>query len=214
LVASYGIAVAPAVVVSSPSSAGAAAEQLGYPVVLKAASGELVHKSDVGGVRLGLTNAVEVASAYAEMEAALGEAMGGGLVQAMVGTGVETIIGVAQDPLFGSLVMFGLGGVATDVLADRAFRLVPLTDRDAAELVCSVKAAPLLTGYRGGPKADLAALEELVLRVGRMALDLPEIVEMDLNPVMASPSGAVAVDVKIRLGPHPRGPDPTLRALR
>jgi acyl-CoA synthetase (NDP forming) len=165
-------------------------------------------------VRLGLTSAVEVASAFAEMEVGLGDAMGGAVVQAMVGTGVETIIGVAQDRLFGSLVMFGLGGVATDVLADRAFRLVPLTDRDAAELVRSVKAAPLLTGYRGGPTADLAALEELLLRVGRMALDLPELVEMDLNPVIASASGAVAVDVKIRLGPHPTGPDPTLRALR
>jgi acetyl coenzyme A synthetase (ADP forming)-like protein len=214
LAASYGIPVAEAIPVGSAHQAAAAGDQLGYPLALKAASGDLVHKSDVGGVQLGLSSGDEVAAAYAHMEGALGPAMGGGVVQRMVEEGVETIVGVAQDPLFGSLVMFGLGGVATDILADRAFRLVPLTDRDARELLRSVRAAPLLTGYRGGPKADLAALEDVVLRVGQMALDLPEIVEMDLNPVIASTSGAVAVDVKVRLGPHPSGPDATLRALR
>jgi len=140
--------------------------------------------------------------------------MGGALVQPMAGSGVETIVGIVQDASFGPLVMFGLGGVATDLLGDRGFRLIPVTDRDASELVHSVRAAPLLLGYRGSAPTDVSALEQLILRVGRLADELPEVAEMDLNPVIVSPEGALAVDVKVRLAPVTVRPDPYLRRLR
>src|SRR5205807_3992572 len=125
--------------------------------------------------------------------------MGGAVVQAQLDAGIETIVGVVQDPSFGPLVMFGMGGTATELLGDRAFRVLPLTDVDAVELVRSIKGSPLLFGYRNTPLADVAALESLLLRIGQLVDDLPEVVEMDLNPVIVSPSGAVAVDVKIRV---------------
>jgi hypothetical protein len=118
------------------------------------------------------------------------------------------------DRLFGSLVMLGLGGVYTDLLADRAFRLLPLTDLDAAAMWRSLRGAPLLTGYRGSSPVDVAALEDLLLRVGRLAEDLPEVAELDLNPVLAGPAGVLAVDVKLRLVPVTGEPDPYLRSLR
>ena len=214
LVAATGIAAVRSSVVNDAAGAVAAAEAAGYPVALKAASGEIVHKTDVGGVRLGLTSAADVERAFEEVTAALGPAMGGAVVQPMAEPGVETIVGIVQDPSFGPLVMFGLGGVATDLLEDRGFRLVPVTDRDASELVRSVRAAPLLLGYRGAPPTDTAALEDVILRVGRLADEIPEIAEMDLNPVIASPTGAVAVDVKVKLAPVPVPPEPYLRRLR
>jgi acyl-CoA synthetase (NDP forming) len=126
---------------------------------------------------------------------------------------VETIVGAVAEPVFGPLVVFGLGGVATDVLADRAARLAPLTDADAAAMIGAVRAAPLLTGRAGGPAADTAALAGLLLRVSRLADDLPEVAELDLNPVIARPDGAFPVDVRVRVAPAaPR--DPFLRQLR
>ncbi|MBV8297237.1 MAG: acetate--CoA ligase family protein, partial [Acidimicrobiia bacterium] len=214
LVGDYGIPTLETVPASDAGAAAAAAERLGYPVALKSASGDLVHKTDVGAVRLGLWSADEVRNAFDAMATSLGEKMGGAIVQPMAAPGVETIVGIVQDPAFGPLVMFGLGGVATDLLGDRAFRLLPVTDRDAAELVLSVRAAPLLLGYRGAPPGDLQALEDLVLRVGRLADDRPEVAEMDLNPVIVSPSGVIAVDVKVRVQPTSTAPDPYLRRLR
>jgi acyl-CoA synthetase (NDP forming) len=126
--------------------------------------------------------------------------------------GTEVIIGVVQEPVFGPLVVFGLGGVATDVLADRAARLAPLTDADAGELIRSIRSAPLL-GFRGSQAADLKALQDLLLRVSRLADDLPELAELDLNPVIARPGGVAVVDARIRLAPaEPQ--DPFLRRLR
>jgi acetyl coenzyme A synthetase (ADP forming)-like protein len=213
LVGDYGIPTLRTVAAADAHEAVSVAERLGYPVALKVAAGELVHKTDVGGVRLGLLSGDEVTAAFEEMATALGTRMGGAVVQPMAAPGVETIVGIVQDPSFGPLVMFGFGGVATGLLGDRAFRLVPVTDRDAAELVLSVRAAPLLLGYRGAPPADLRALEDLVVRVGRLADELPEVAEMDLNPVIVSPSGVVAVDVKVRL--QPAAPtEPYLRRLR
>jgi acyl-CoA synthetase (NDP forming) len=131
----------------------------------------------------------------------------------MLTGGVEVLIGVVQEPVFGPLVVFGLGGVATDVLGDRAARLTPLTDADADELLHAVRAAPLLFGHRGAPPADTAALADALLRVSRLADDLPEIAELDLNPVLAAPDGICAVDVRVRISPaQPR--DPFLRRLR
>jgi acetyl coenzyme A synthetase (ADP forming)-like protein len=201
LLRSYAIAMAETVSVADSDQAVAAARRLGYPVVLKAGSPELAHKTDVGAVRLGLSDDGELRRAFAAMGADLGPAMGGGIVQAMADTGVETVVGVVNDPLFGPLVMFGLGGVATELLGDRAFRILPLTDIDATELVRSLRGSPLLTGYRGSTPVDMATVEDLVLRVARLAEQFPEIAELDLNPVIATPAGVVAVDAKIRLAP-------------
>ncbi|MHB8295775.1 MAG: acetate--CoA ligase family protein [Acidimicrobiales bacterium] len=214
LVTSFCVPVVPTSYAASPAEAVAAAGAPGYPVAVKAAGGEVVHKTDVGGARLGLASPEQVARAFSDMATRLGLAMGGAVVQPMAGPGVETILGLAQDPLFGPLVMFGLGGVATDLLGDRAFRLLPLTEEDASDLIGSVKAAPLLRGYRGSPVTDEAALRDVLLRVALLAEELPEVAELDLNPVLATPEGALALDVKVRLRPRPTGPDPLLRRLR
>jgi len=131
----------------------------------------------------------------------------------MITGGTEVMIGVKDDQMFGPLVVFGLGGVATEVLADHAARLAPLTEADADTLVNSVRSAPLLHGHRGAPAADLAALRDVLLRVSRLTEDLPEIAELDLNPVIARTDSAVAVDARIRVAPQvPQ--DPFLRRLR
>ncbi|MFN8039878.1 MAG: GNAT family N-acetyltransferase [Acidimicrobiales bacterium] len=214
LLAAYGVAVAPVRRAADADEAVAHAEAFGYPVALKAAAGGLVHKSDVGGLRLGLRDAQSVRDAFIAMEAVVGdEQLGGIVVQPMARSGVETIIGVVQDLAFGPLVMFGMGGVATELLADRTFRVLPLTDVDAAEVVRSLRGSPLLFGYRGSPPADTAALEAMLGRVGQLADDIPELAELDLNPVVVSERGAVAVDVKVRVAPVPPI-RPSVRALR
>ena len=214
LLGCYGVPVAETVHAATADDAASAAERLGLPVALKAAAGQIVHKTDVGGVRLGLSSAGEVRQAFDDMAAALGEGMGGAVVQAMVPAGVETIVGVVQDRSFGPLVMFGMGGIATDLLGDRAFRILPLTDVDAAELVRSVRGAPLLFGYRGAAPADVAALEDVLLRVGRLVDEVPEVAEMDLNPVIVGPDGATVVDVKVRLVACVPHPEQAVRRLR
>lgn len=135
------------------------------------------------------------------------------MVQPMARPGVETIIGVVQDRAFGPLVMFGMGGVATELLADRAFRVLPLTDADAHDLVRTLRGSPLLFGYRGAPMAATDALEATLCRVGQLADELPEIAELDLNPVVVTERGAVAVDVKVRVAAVPPS-RPPVRALR
>jgi acyl-CoA synthetase (NDP forming) len=190
------------------------ADALGYPVALKAAATDLVHKTDVGGVALRLTDAAAVRAAFARMEDRLGAGMGGATVQRMADPGVETIVGVTQDPSFGPLVLFGSGGVTAELLADRTLRLVPMTDADAYEVVRTLRGSPLLFGYRGQPAVDVRALEDLLLRVSCLADEIPEVHEMDLNPVIVSASGAVAVDVKVRLRPADAAFPPELRRLR
>ncbi len=211
---SYGIPVVETRRVTTAHDATAAAAQIGFPVALKAASPALVHKSDVGGVRLDLRDAAEVASAFEEMASALGDAMGGATVQAMAPTGVETIVGVVHNISFGSLVLFGLGGTTAELLGDTALRILPITDNDAHDLVRSLRGSPLLFGYRGSPLADVGALENLLLRVGRLADDLPEVAEMDANPVIAWESGVVAVDVKMRVVRATADLPPDLRRMR
>ncbi|MET0420015.1 MAG: acetate--CoA ligase family protein, partial [Actinoplanes sp.] len=209
----YGISVLRAITATSATAAVLAAEQVGWPVVLKSADPDLVHKTDTGGVRLGLTAAEQVREAFDAVTAA-GRAGAGVLVQHQVAAPVELVAGVAHDPLFGSVVLLGLGGVHTDLLGDRALRLVPMTDLDAGRMWHDLRAAPLLTGYRGSPPIDTTALEDLLLRLARLAEDLPEVAELDLNPVLASPDGVVAVDAKLRLAPAGAEPDAVLRALR
>jgi acyl-CoA synthetase (NDP forming)/GNAT superfamily N-acetyltransferase len=213
LLACYGIPVVRTAVARSADAAVSVAEQTGYPVVVKAADPDLVHKSDVGAVWLNLADATAVRAAYAAIAHALGRPAPDVVVQAMAEPGAELVAGVVHDRLFGSLVMVGLGGVHTDLLGDRAFRLLPVTDADAAAMWRSLRGAPLLTGYRGVPPADTTALEDLLLRVGRLAEDLPEVAELDLNPVLAGTRGVLAVDVKLRLAPALDEPDTYVRAL-
>jgi acyl-CoA synthetase (NDP forming) len=214
LMTAYAIPIVASATAASAAEAAARAEEIGYPVALKAAAGALVHKSDQGGVCLNLATAGQVQAAYLAIAERLGSSMGGAVVQAMATPGVETIVGVVQDPAFGPLVMFGLGGVATDLIGDRAFRILPITTLDAEELIESVRTAPLLFGYRGAPAADIGRLRDIVLRVAQLAGDLPEIAEVDLNPVVVSAAGAVAVDVKVKCRPYEPGPGPLLRRLR
>jgi acetyl coenzyme A synthetase (ADP forming)-like protein len=200
--------------VHDPDQAQAAADELGYPVVLKVGSPDVVHKTDVGGVALGLGSAGALRAAFLDMQERFGAAMGGAIVQRMAPPGLEVIVGVTQDPLFGPLLLFGLGGVTAELLADRALRILPVTDTDAHELVRSLRTSPLLFGYRGAPALDVAALEDLILRVARLAEDVPEITEMDLNPIIVHEHGVVTVDAKIRCAPAPRRMPAELRRTR
>jgi acyl-CoA synthetase (NDP forming)/RimJ/RimL family protein N-acetyltransferase len=178
----YGVPVLRSKRASTADEAVAAAEEIGYPVVLKSTAPWLRHRTDLGGTRLDLADADAVRAAHAAIPA--GDPV---IVQQMAAPGVATVVGVVDDPSFGALVSFGLGGVATDLLGDRAYRALPLTDLDAAELVRSPRAFPLLDGYRGSEPVDLAALEDLLLRVARLADDLPEVLALGLEPVIVGP---------------------------
>jgi acyl-CoA synthetase (NDP forming)/GNAT superfamily N-acetyltransferase len=213
LLSCYQIPIVTATLTGSQEDAVRAAAALGGPAVLKAEAAGLVHKTEAGAVKLGLHGEQEVRAAYAELAETFGTRLTGVVVEPMLSGGVEVLVGVVQEPVFGPLVVFGLGGVATEVLGDHAARLTPLTDADADELIHGVHAAPLLLGHRGSPPVDTAALADVLLRVSRLADDLPEVAELDLNPVIATPGGAQAVDARIRIRPaQPR--DPFLRQLR
>lgn len=215
LLACFGIPVLPLALVTSADEAVAAAARIGAPLALKAAG--VLHKTDVGGVRLGLASPEAVGAAYDEMASRLSAAgleMIGAHLQAMAAPGVESIAGLVRDPVFGPLVMFGLGGVAAELLGDTALKVAPLTDQDAAELVRGLRSSPLLFGYRGSTPADTAALENLLLRLSLLGEQLPELAELDLNPVVAGPESVVAVDWRIRLAPADRHPGRDLRRLR
>jgi acyl-CoA synthetase (NDP forming)/RimJ/RimL family protein N-acetyltransferase len=210
----YQIPLAGTRLAEDEQAAVAAAADLGGggPVVLKADVPGLVHKTEAGAVKLYLRDEQEVRAAYRDLSAAFGPDLAGVLVQPML-TGVEVLIGVVQEEVFGPLVVFGLGGVATEVLGDHTARLTPLTDVDADDLIRGVHAAPLLFGHRGSPPVDTTALRDMLLRVSRLADDLHEVSELDLNPVIATSTGAQAVDARIRVSPaQPR--DPFLRRLR
>ncbi|NJP25291.1 GNAT family N-acetyltransferase [Microbispora sp. SCL1-1] len=214
LLSAYAINTAESVPVDGPERAAEAASVVGLPAVLKAVGPGLVHKSDVGGVRIGLRTPDEVRQAYREMADRLGPAMTGAIVQAMAGEGTEMIIGGVAHETFGPLIMVGLGGVATELLAVRAFRVPPIDRAEAARMIAELRCAPLLYGYRGRPAADVAALEEQIVRVGRFMDDLPDVAELDLNPVIVTPDGAVAVDCRVRLAAAPPLPSPFRRRLR
>ena len=184
------------------------AEDLGFPVALKLASRQIIHKSDIGGVHLSLKDASAVREAFDAMCARLAreqklDAMDGVLVQPMIPGGVELMIGVTQDPLFGPLIAFGLGGVHVEILKDVCFRVTPITARDAGEMVRSIRGYRLLQGYRGHAAADIAAVEDVLLRIARLVEEVPEISELDLNPVFALPpgQGCLVIDTRIRVAP-------------
>ncbi len=201
-----GLAVPPGGLARDESEAVALAERIGYPVAAKLASRTIVHKSDIGGVRLNLADAASVRSAFRDIAAAaaksaIPDAFDGILVQPMVRDAVEVVAGMTHDRQFGPLLMFGLGGVHVEILGDVVFRITPLTDRDAAEMIRSIRGYRLLQGYRGHPRCDIAALEDLLLRLSGMVEGVPEIAEMDLNPVMAMADGrgCFIADVRVRI---------------
>lgn len=214
LLNAFGLEVIETVHAESIEEALAAANKIGFPVALKAAGGAIVHKTEAGAVALGLETADELASAYTDMAARLGDALDGVIVQTMAPPGIEVIVGLTIDAAFGPLLMFGLGGVATDLLGDRAFAVPPLQVGDARRLIDSIHVAPLFHGYRGAEPVDIDALCDAIERVGAVAELVPEVVELDLNPITVSPKGAVALDWKVRFAPRPTGPDSYMRVLR
>jgi acetyl coenzyme A synthetase (ADP forming)-like protein len=195
LLACYDIRIAETVVATTPEEAAAAAIRQGFPVAVKLASSTLVHKTDVGGVALNLTSEREVRQAFLDMQARLAEMgrqqeMEGVTVQRMVSGGIEVIVGVTQDPSFGPLIMFGLGGIYAELLKDVAVKLHPLTDVAANELIHSIKMARLFDGFRGAPPSDTQSLEDLLLRLSALIEDIPQITELDFNPVKVMERGA------------------------
>ena len=202
LLACYGVPIAEWRLAGSPEEAGAAANELGGLVALKVVAPRLVHKTEAGAVRLGLAGSEAVQAAAAEMSAAVaaeGYAVDGFLVQRLVGEGVELLVGVVNDASFGPVIACGAGGTAVELLKDVAVRITPLTDLDAAEMVRSLATYPLLDGYRGAPRADVAALGDLLLRVSALVEAHPTIAELDCNPVKVLPDGVVVVDARVRV---------------
>jgi acyl-CoA synthetase (NDP forming) len=199
-----GVPTARARLATSRDAAVQAARDIGFPVVLKVVSPQITHKTDVGGVKLDLKSAEEVAAAFDEIMAAARRAapdaaIDGVSVQQMARPGIEVIVGVSTDPQFGPVIMFGLGGVLVEVLKDVSFRIIPIAPRDARQMIREIKGFPLLEGYRGQEPADLAALESLLLRVSEFVEKQPEVSELDLNPIFAYKDGALAVDARIVL---------------
>ena len=180
------------------------AEKIGFPVVLKIVSPDIIHKSDAGGVKVNLKNAAEVKIAYRKIlenakkydEAAK---IVGILVQEMAPQSTEVIVGAIKDPQFGQTLMFGLGGIFVELLKDVTFRIAPITQEEAQEMITEVKAYPLLKGYRNTPPADIDAIVTILVNTSRLIMDYPEIKELDLNPVMAYEKGAKTVDARIIL---------------
>jgi acyl-CoA synthetase (NDP forming)/GNAT superfamily N-acetyltransferase len=204
LLAPYGV---PKLGRTARSATGAAdaAAGLTFPVAMKVADPEVVHKTDRGLVRIGLRTRAEVHRAYRDFRRELRHSPDV-LVQPMV-SGAEVALGLVRDPSLGALVMVAAGGIATDVWDDRAFLVPPISNSDAARAVRSLRIWPLLDGFRGAPKADVAGLESMIEALGRLAVDVPEVAELDLNPVLVGPDACVVVDVKVRLA-RPVGPDP------
>ncbi len=201
-----GIRVVGAKLARSAKDAVARSKELGFPVVLKVASPDVVHKSDIGGVKVGLKNATQVSQAYKDILTAVKQKqpdarVHGVSVQSMAKSGVEVIIGMTKDAQFGPVIMFGLGGILVEILKDVSFRIVPLTKRDAGEMIRDIKGYPVLEGYRGQEPSDVGALENMILKVSDFVENNPEIKELDLNPVFAYKDGAVAVDARIVLEP-------------
>ena len=199
-----GVSTARARLAATREEAQAQARETGFPAVLKIISPDISHKSDVGGVKLDLKSAEEVGAAFDEIMASVKNAapdatIEGVSVQQMARPGVEVIVGISQDAQFGPVLMFGLGGVFVEVLKDVAFRIVPITPRAARQMVRDIKGYPVLEGFRGQEPSDVAALEQLLLRVSEFAEQHPEVAELDLNPIFAYKDGALAVDARVVL---------------
>ncbi|MDK0522739.1 bifunctional GNAT family N-acetyltransferase/acetate--CoA ligase family protein [Streptomyces sp. ML-6] len=204
LLGHYGITVRPTLPAPDPDAAVAAAARLGYPVALKTTAPHLRHRADLGGVRLDLANEAALRRAYGELTELLGKPVElQPVVQAMAPRGVDTVVRATIDPAAGAVLSFGLAGAPSELLGDTAHRLVPATDRDAAELIRSIRAAPVLFGWRGAAPVDTASLEELLLRVSRLVDDHPEVVSVALEPVVVAPQGLTVLGASVRLSPPP-----------
>ncbi|MGW3439926.1 bifunctional acetate--CoA ligase family protein/GNAT family N-acetyltransferase [Streptomyces bacillaris] len=204
LLGRYGIPVRPTLPAPDPEAAVAAAARLGYPVALKTTAPHLRHRADLGGVRLDLTDEEALRRAYGELTDLLGKpAELLPVVQAMAPRGVDTVVRASIDAAAGAILSFGLAGAPSELLGDTAHRLVPATDRDAAELIRSIKAAPVLFGWRGSAPVDTPALEELLLRLSRLVDDHPEVVSVALEPVVVAPQGITVLGASVRLAPPP-----------
>jgi acyl-CoA synthetase (NDP forming) len=213
LLASYGIPRCAQRVVGTTTEAVSAAEDIGYPLAVKLAGAGL-HKTDVGGVRLDIADAAQLRAAAAQLLALDCDTSAGLLVQPMAAPGVELIAGGLHDPQFGPLLMLGAGGVLTDVLQDRTFRLAPISATDAEAMISELHAARLLDGYRGTVPVDRGAVRDVLVRLATLLDDLPEIAELDINPLICRGDVVLAVDARVRVAPPPYHPDPLVRQLR
>ena len=217
VITAYGFRVPKSRLATTAEEAVAIAKETGLPVVMKVASPQILHKSDVGGVRIGLESEREVDDAYLAMMERVRRRMPeaelrGALIQEMVRGGREVILGMIRDPQFGPMLMFGLGGIYVEALKDVAFRIAPITRTEAKTMIGEIRARALLRGVRGEPPADIEAIEEGLLRVSQLATDFPEIMEIDVNPlsVFARGQGAIAIDARLVLAPpddRPVAPD-------
>jgi len=200
----YGIPVTDFKVAKNGAEAVKFAEKIGYPVVLKIVSPDVIHKSDVGGVTVNVKDAEDVQKAYKQIMDSVkrhkpNAKIVGVLVQEMAPQSTEVIVGATKDPQFGPTLMFGLGGIFVEILKDVTFRIAPVTEDEAREMITAVKAYPLLKGYRNTPPADIEAIVEILLNTSRLVMDHQEIEELDLNPIMAYEKGAKTVDARIIL---------------
>lgn len=198
----YNIPVTNFRIAETEKDAVKSAKEIGYPVVLKIISPDIIHKSDVGGVMVNLKNAEEVQDAYAQIMKNVKKhepkaKITGVLVQEMAPSSTEVIVGAVKDPQFGQALMFGLGGIFVEVLKDVTFRIAPITDDEAREMITEVKAYPLLKGYRNTPPADIDAIVKILLSTSNLVTEHEEIKELDLNPVMVYRKGAKTVDARI-----------------
>ncbi|MFQ5658687.1 MAG: acetate--CoA ligase family protein [Candidatus Methylomirabilales bacterium] len=207
LLDSYGVTVPPHRFSRSADEAEAAAAEIGYPVVAKIVSPDIVHKTEVGGVLLNLNDGAAVKDAHRRITAIAKEHkadLRGVLIGRMLPPAPEVIVGVTPDPQFGPVIMFGLGGIFVEVYQDVSFRLVPLAERDATAMIHELKALPMLQGGRGSKPADLGALTDLLLKVSQIAQENPEIAEIDLNPILVYEKGLGVADARILL--HHKAP--------
>jgi len=199
-----GIATTEIRLAKSKEEAVSLSKEMGFPVVLKIVSPDILHKSDVGGVKLSLGSEQEVGKAFDEIISSIkghepGAKIEGVSVQNMAKPGTEVIIGMSKDPQFGPVLMFGLGGILVEILKDVSFRIVPLVRRDASEMITELKGYKILEGYRGMEPANIEVLEDLLLKVSDFVEGKPEIKEMDINPIFAYSDGALAVDARVIL---------------
>ncbi len=199
-----GIKVIETHLATSQKEAATITEKIGFPIVLKIASADIIHKTDAGGVKVGLNNAAEVKKAYMEIMDSVNRKypkaiIDGVSVQAMARPGIEIIMGMSKDAQFGPVIMFGLGGIFVEVLKDVSFRLIPIEKRDAEAMIKEIKGYAMLKGYRGQEPANLPALIDVLLKVSKLVEKAPEIKELDLNPVFAYKDSALAVDARIVL---------------
>lgn len=191
-------------VAKDKSLAIGAANNIGYPVVLKVISSDILHKTEAGGVLVGLKNEQDIDDAFNEMIFAISEhnttaSIEGFLIEKMVGKGVEVIIGGIRDAQFGPAVMFGVGGVTVELLKDVSFRLAPVAKDECLAMINEIKAYPLLAGYRGGEPCDIDAIADIIIKVGSIMNEIDGIKEMEINPLIVYPDGAVAVDARVVL---------------